>query len=194
MHLRGHQTTMVSRYRIGCWPWAIGAKTRRCWAPSGFMSSSSASRNARGHQHSKDSETLVPDVQQHRLTVANLQVRHGGSGIQGAAVQELASWVTDGSIRAMEVCNARHHVAFGWIRTSAAHDLHRWQQVADLGGGELAVVLGSSAGSLSRLRLTSPLEPGADPSEIQVRLSRSHHALQCHASHVPPAKRFQNAL
>ncbi len=44
--------------------------------------------------------------------------------------------------------------------------------MADLGGGELAIVTGSSAGALSRLRMTAPMAPGSDPSEIQVRLCR----------------------
>ncbi len=42
-------------------------------------------------------------MQQHRLSVANLQVRQSGGSVEGATVQELASWVTAGSIRAMEV-------------------------------------------------------------------------------------------
>lgn len=41
-------------------------------------------------------------------------------------------------------------------------------QVGDIGGGEVVIVAGSSKGHLSRLRLTSPLAPGSDPSEVQV--------------------------
>lgn len=42
-------------------------------------------------------------LQQHRLSIANLQVRQKEGGIESATVLELASWVTDGSIKAMEV-------------------------------------------------------------------------------------------
>ncbi len=42
-------------------------------------------------------------IQQHRLSIANLQVRQKEGSIESATVQELASWVTDGSIKAMEV-------------------------------------------------------------------------------------------
>ncbi|CAL8470373.1 g9915 [Coccomyxa elongata] len=83
------------------------------------------------------------DSEQHRLSIANLQVRQKEGSIESAIVQELASWVTDGSIKAMEV--------------------------GDLGGGELVIVAGSSRGHLSRLRLTSPLAPGSDPSEVQLQ-------------------------
>ena len=48
---------------------------------------------------------------------------------------------------------------------------HDRPQVGDLGGGELAIVTGSSTGALSRLRMAAPLAPGSDPSEIQVRLN-----------------------
>ena len=44
-------------------------------------------------------------------------------------------------------------------------------QVGDLGSGELVIVAGSSRGHLNRLRLTSPLAPGSDPSEIQVNIA-----------------------
>lgn len=42
-------------------------------------------------------------VQQYRLSIANLQVRQKEGSVESATVQELASWVTDGSIKAMEV-------------------------------------------------------------------------------------------
>ena len=41
-------------------------------------------------------------------------------------------------------------------------------QVGDMGSGDLVLLAGTSKGSLSRLRLTAPLAPGADPSEVQV--------------------------
>ena len=43
-------------------------------------------------------------------------------------------------------------------------------QVGDMGSGDLVLLAGTSTGNLSRLRLQAPLAPGADPSEVQVRL------------------------
>ena len=42
-------------------------------------------------------------MQQYRLSIADLQVRQKEGSVEGAAVQELASWLTDGSIKSMEV-------------------------------------------------------------------------------------------
>lgn len=45
-------------------------------------------------------------AQQNRLSIADLQVRQNDGSVEGTMVQELASWVTDGSVKAMEVTHA----------------------------------------------------------------------------------------
>ncbi len=47
-------------------------------------------------------------------------------------------------------------------------------QVGDMGSGDLVLLAGTSRGNLSHLRLTAPLAPGSDPSEVQV----DHHPPQ----------------
>ena len=47
-------------------------------------------------------------------------------------------------------------------------------QVGDMGSGDLVLLAGTSTGNLSHLRLTAPLAPGSDPSEVQV----DHHPPQ----------------
>jgi hypothetical protein len=43
------------------------------------------------------------NVQQDRLSILDLQVRQREGKVESATVQELASWVTDGAVRALEV-------------------------------------------------------------------------------------------
>lgn len=40
-------------------------------------------------------------------------------------------------------------------------------QVADLGGGALQLLVASADGSVARLRMTVPTQPGSQPEEIQ---------------------------
>ena len=71
-------------------------------------------------------------------------------------------------------------------RTHGTRCVRRWQrsvrqgneeaahvQVGDMGSGDLVLLAGTSRGNVSRLRLTAPLAPGSDPSEVQV----DHHPL-----------------
>jgi hypothetical protein len=44
------------------------------------------------------------------------------------------------------------------------------RQVADFGGGEVAIFSGGEFGAVCRLMLAVPLAPGAGPQDIQVRL------------------------
>ncbi|CAL5218504.1 g190 [Coccomyxa viridis] len=82
------------------------------------------------------------DSQQCRLSIMDLQVEEREAQIQRAMVQELASWQTSGSISSLEV--------------------------GDMGSGDLVLLAGTSRGNLSHLRLTAPLAPGSDPSEVQL--------------------------
>lgn len=47
-------------------------------------------------------------------------------------------------------------------------------QVTDVGGGALLVLAASADGSVSRLRMQVPTQPGAQPEEIQVRACLVH--------------------
>lgn len=50
----------------------------------------------------------------------------------------------------------------------SAHRLLPHPQVADMGGGALLLLAASADGSVSRLRMQVPTQPGAQPEEIQV--------------------------
>ena len=54
-------------------------------------------------------------------------------------------------------------------------------QVGDMGSGDLVLLAGTSRGNVSRLRLTAPLAPGSDPSEVQVDL-HTPYATCCDAA------------
>ncbi|KAL4428539.1 hypothetical protein ABPG75_002628 [Micractinium tetrahymenae] len=84
------------------------------------------------------------DAQEHRLTIIDLVVGHSGDEIvRQPAVARLASFQHSGRVAAVEV--------------------------ADLGGGALALLAASSDGTVSRLRMQVPTQPGARPEDIQLR-------------------------
>ncbi|KAL4420300.1 hypothetical protein ABPG77_001390 [Micractinium sp. CCAP 211/92] len=84
------------------------------------------------------------DAQEHRLTIIDLVVGHSGDEIvRQPAVARLASFQHSGRVAAVEV--------------------------ADLGGGALALLAASSDGAVSRLRMQVPTQPGARPEDIQLR-------------------------
>lgn len=120
----------------------------------------------------------------------DLAVGHSGDEIAAhPAMKRLASFTHSGRVAAVEV---RQLQLEAWPAESASTGcaadpkqptellarypsassivllLEKLVQVADLGGGALLLLAASCDGSVARLRMTVPTQPGSQPEEIQV--------------------------